>query len=191
MDDQQSAIQSLYDNGSMLDILLAVEKYFDDNDLYAYKGVIKGELVSGPHVEKYWVEVTFKYTRDDFPDPTAFTLLEKHGTKVQVKADYEIKPIDLPHSRRDMMGVATQNGSVNMPRSERIPVLLVKFQIPRAIINPESFDEYKLMAAEFNSNPMQDQEQPQEEMSMENDQDVDELDSEFGAPQQPPQGGMQ
>lgn len=189
MDDQQSAIQDLYDNGSLLDILLAVEKYFDDNDLYAYQGVIQGELVAGPITTKYWVEVVFKYTRDNFPDPTAFTTLEKHGTKVQVKADYEIRPIEKPRSRKDMKGVATQNGSVSIPRSERIPILLVKVQIPRSIIDPESFDEYKLMASEFNSNPTQDLEQPEEDMSMNNEQDVDQMDNEFGNTQNQ-QGGM-
>lgn len=188
MNTTDNAIQQLYDNSGMLDILLAVEKYFDDNDLYAYTGVIEGELVEGPNVTKYWCTVTFKYYRENFPDPTAFTVLEKHGTKVQVKADYEIRPIAKPRSRNDMKTQATQHGSVNVPRTERVPVLLVRFQIPRNLINPESFDEYKLMASEFNSNPMNlDQNTP--DMSMEDEQDVQELDAEFGAPDEQ-KGGM-
>lgn len=189
MDDQQSAIQDLYDNGSMLDILLAIEKYFDDNDLYAYKGVIQGELVAGPITTKYWVEIVLKYHRDNFPDPTAFTTLEKHGTKVQVKSDYEIRPIEKPRSRKDMQNIATQNGSVSKVKDERIPILLVKIQVPRGIIDPESFDEYKLMASEFNSNPMDEQE-PEPDASMENEQDVQQMDDQFGSPDEQMQGGM-
>lgn len=189
LNDKDNAVQQLYDNGGMLDILLAVEKYFDDNDLYAYKGVIDGELIEGPIVSKYWCIVTFKYDRDTFPDPTAFTVLDKHGTKVQVKGDYEIRPIAKPRSLQDMKSVATQTGSIQMPRNERIPVLLVRFQIPRNLINPESFDEYKLMASEFNSNPMND-EQSAPEQSMDDEQDVQAMDDEFSQAPDQMQGGM-
>ncbi|AXC39154.1 UNVERIFIED_ORG: hypothetical protein [Escherichia phage CMSTMSU] len=66
LDYTDNAVQQLYDNSGMLDILLAVEKYFDDNDLYAYHGIIEGELVEGPIVSKYWCTVTFKYYRENF-----------------------------------------------------------------------------------------------------------------------------
>ena len=185
LDYTDNAVQQLYDNSGMLDILLAVEKYFDDNDLYAYHGIIEGELVEGPIVSKYWCTVTFKYYLVNFPDPPAFSILEKHGTKVYVKADYEITPIQEPNRQADMKSVATQSGSVRIPKNERIPVLLVRVQIPRNLINPESFDEYKLMASEFNSNPMNAQEPSDEPITGE---DVD-LDVEVSDDVQ--QGGMQ
>lgn len=178
-----NAIQQLYDNTGMLDILLAVEKYFDDNDLYAYHGIIEGELVEGPIVSKYWCTVTFKYYRENFPDPTAFSILEKHGTKVYVKADYEITPIKAPNRQQDMESVPTQSGSVRIPKNERIPVLLVRVQIPRNLINPESFDEYKLMAAEFNSNPMN---APEPDVTADGGEDID-LDVDVQEQEQPNQ----
>lgn len=150
MQDQQANIQHLYDNQGLLDILIAIEKYFEDNDLYAYPNIQSGEVVEGPEVEKYWITIVLKYYRENFPDPYAFKILEQHGTKVQAKGDYEIRPIEHPRSKRDMQNVTAQHGSISTPRDERVPVLLVRIQIPRSIINPESFDEYKLNIAELN-----------------------------------------
>lgn len=138
-------IQSLYDQSGLLDILIGVEEYMDNMDLYAYKNWIKGELVEGPIVSKYWVEVTFKYNALNFPDPRAALMFEKQGTKIFIKKDYEVKPIENPRSEEDMMSVLGQGSSVKKVKDERIPILLIKFQIPRRLVNPESFDEYKMM----------------------------------------------
>lgn len=187
--EDMSAIQTLYDQDGLLDILLGVEKYFDDMDLYAYKNWIYAELVEGPNVSKYWVEVTFKFTEDNFPDPIATKIFEKQGTKVFVRQDHEISPIAHPRSQNDMTSVATQGGSISLPREVRKPVLLIKFQIPRRIVNPESFDEYKLLASEFNStqNDEMPEEEPMPDMSMDDEQDVEQMDVQFDQQQQ--QGG--
>lgn len=174
-----SPVQTLYDQDGLLDILLGVEKYFDDMDLYAYKNWIYGELVEGPIVSKYWCEVTFKYGHDTFPDPIATQMFEKQGTKVFVKKDWEIGPIAHPRKLGDMQSVAAQGGTVQMPAEERKPIILYKFQIPRRIVNPESFDEYKLMASDFNSNDA-DEIMPVPEMDMDNEEDVQQMDAEFG-----------
>lgn len=191
--EDNSAIQNLYDQDGLLDILLGVEKYFDDMDLYAYKNWIYGELVEGPIVSKYWVEVTFKYDHDTFPDPMGTKVLEQQGTKISIKKEFLDTPIAYPRQRSDMEAVGTQGGSVSLPKDERIPIILYKFQIPRRIVNPESFDEYKLMASTFNksSDVDEDGEQPPEDASMENDQDVEQMDGEFGAQGgNNPMGGM-
>lgn len=189
--EENSAIQNLYDQDGLLDILLGVEKYFSDMDLFAYKNWIYGELVEGPMVSKYWVEVTFKYDHDTFPDPMGTRVLEQQGTKIFIKRDYEVTPVAFPRNRNDMEQVASQGGSVSLPKDERFPIILYKFQIPRRIINPESFDEYKLMASTFNKNADVDEgeQQPQPDMSMDNDQDVEQMDQEMGGAQ-PPMGGI-
>lgn len=182
-----SPVQTLYDQDGLLDILLGVEKYFDDMDLYAYKNWIYGELVEGPIVSKYWVEVTFKYGQDTFPDPIATKMFEKQGTKVFVKADWEVGPIKHPRKLGDMQTAAAQGGSFSIPADERKPIILYKFQIPRRIVNPESFDEYKLMASDFNSN---DETEIAPMMDMDNEEDVEQMDQQFGAEEEtPPQQG--
>lgn len=190
--EENSAIQNLYDQDGLLDILLGIEKYFDDMDLFAYKNWIYGELVEGPFVSKYWVEVTFKYDHDTFPDPMGTKILEQQGTKISIKRDFEKTPIAFPRSRNDMEAVGTQGGSVSLPKDERIPILLYKFQIPRRIVNPESFDEYKLLASTFNKNAEMDEgeeNQPEPDMSMEDEQEVQQMDDQFGLDNEN-QGGM-
>lgn len=156
MDETNNTIQSLYDQSGLLDILLGVEEYFDNMDLYAYKNWIYGELIEGPIVSKYWVEVVFKFSEETFPDPVATKMFEKQGTKVSIKRDYEDFPIAHPRQETDMQMFigGMGSGTVKKPKSERKPVLLYKFQIPRRLVNPESFDEYKLMASDFNQSDM-------------------------------------
>lgn len=153
-DNSTNTIQRLYDQDGLLDILLGVEQYFDGMDLYAYKNWIEGEIVEGPTVTKYWVEVVLKYNQDTFPDPRALLIFERQGTKVLVSKTYENHPIEHPRSSDDMQSVIGSHSSAQKPKNERVPVLLVKFQIPRRLVNPESFDEYKLMSADFNSNSL-------------------------------------
>lgn len=154
--DSSQAIQNLYDQDGLLDILIGVEEYFDNMDLYAYKNWIYGEIVEGPIVSKYWVELTLKFDHDTFPDPVATKIFEKQGTKIFVRPDWEISPIAHPRSDADMQSVLGNSASMRKPKDERKAILLVKFQIPRRLVNPESFDEYKLMSSDFNSNSLQD-----------------------------------
>ena len=168
--DSSTAVQNLYDQDGLLDILLGVEEYFDNMDLYAYKNWIYGEIVEGPIVSKYWVEITLKFTHETFPDPVATQIFERQGTKIFVRPDWEIHPIEHPRGNSDMQSVLGNSSSMSMPKDERFPILLYKFQIPRRLVNPESFDEYKLMASDFNSNAVNEQPQPQAEPEQQQDQ---------------------
>ncbi len=154
--DSNITIQNLYDQAGLLDILVSVEEYLDNMDLYAYKNWIEGEIVEGPIVSKYWVEVTLKYTRDVFPDPRGALIFENQGTLITIKKDYEVKPIQHPRSEEDMQIVATAYGigAGKLPKDVREPILLVRFRIPRRLVDPASFDEYKLNSNDFNQNPL-------------------------------------
>lgn len=154
--DTNMTIQNLYDQAGLLDILVSVEEYLDNMDLYAYKNWIKGEIVEGPIVSKYWVEITLKYTQECFPDPRGALIFENQGTMISIKKDFEVAPIKHPRSNDDLQIVATSvgTGTGKLPKDERYPVLLVKFKIPRRLVDPASFDEYKLNSNDFNQNPL-------------------------------------
>lgn len=153
--DSSQAIQNLYDQDGLLDILLGVEEYFDNMDLYAYKNWIYGEVVEGPIVSKYWVEITLKFDHNTFPDPVATKMFEIQGTKIYIRPDWETYPISHMRGNDDMQSVLGNNSSSKKPKEERKAIILYKFQIPRRLVNPESFDEYKLMASDFNSSTIQ------------------------------------
>lgn len=178
-------VQRLYDQDGLLDILLGVEEYFDGMDLYAYKNWIEGEVVEGPIVSKYWVELTLKYYQETFPDPRALLIFERQGTKVSAIKEYENRPIEHPRSNEDMETFTGNYTPVEKPKLEHIPILLVKFQIPRRLVNPESFDEYKLMATDFNNNALLQDEEPEQQVQ-EQPQDDGDLDfDEMGGMDEP------
>ncbi len=171
-----STVQRLYDQDGLLDILLGVEEYFDGMDLYAYKNWIEGEVVEGPIVSKYWVEVTLKFYQETFPDPRALLIFERQGTKISVKKDFENRPIEHPRSNEDMTTYTGSYTGVQKPKIEKLPILLVIFQIPRRLVNPESFDEYKLMATDFNNNSLLQDEEPEQEVQEDQNQEDGDLD---------------
>ena len=150
--DSSGTIQSLYDQDGLLDILLGVEEYFDNMDIYAYKNWIEGEVVEGPVLSKYWCEVTLKFNHSTFPDPEAVKILEEQGTIVSVKKDWEIHPIQHPRSNADMDSITGNVVGQSNPKDEKEPIILFKFKIPRRLIDPESLDEYKLETSTFNMN---------------------------------------
>lgn len=43
--DIKGTVQTLFDDSGMLDILLGIEEYFDNSDLYVFANWIKGEVV--------------------------------------------------------------------------------------------------------------------------------------------------
>jgi hypothetical protein len=189
--DSSTAVQNLYDQDGLLDILLGVEEYFDNMDLYAYKNWIYGEIVEGPIVSKYWVEITLKFDHETFPDPVATKIFERQGTIIKVRPDWETYPISHPRGNQDMQSVLGNSAAMREPKDERKAIILYKFQIPRRLVNPESFDEYKLMASDFNSNTLdEDPAQPAPEEQPQDDQSQDQQGDGSDDIQFDEQGGM-
>lgn len=159
-------IQNLFDNNGLLDVLIAFEEYLDLSDLFVFKNWIDGEIVEGPIMSKYWVDVTLKYDADKTPDPRGALLFKNTGTTVQMRKDVQQVPIRIPLSPDDMQAEQT----ILKPKIDDIPVILVRFTVPRKLIDPSASDEYKIIDAENMSNILV-------------DDDVEESqDDEFGGP---------
>lgn len=137
--DVRGTVQKLFDDSGLMDILLGVEEYFDNADLYVFQGWIDGEIVEGPVVSKYWVEVTLKYDMDKMPDPRGAYLFENQGTKIMVRQDVERV---IPKYAKDMDDLDIESGKV---KEEKVPVILIKFVIPRRLVDAASVEEYNLL----------------------------------------------
>ena len=137
--DVRGTVQKLFDDSGLMDILLGVEEYFDNADLYVFQGWIDGEIVEGPVVSKYWVEVTLKYDMDKMPDPRGAYLFENQGTKIMVRQDVERV---IPKYAEDMDGLDIESGKV---KEKKVPVILIKFVIPRRLVDAASVEEYNLL----------------------------------------------
>ena len=125
--DAEKVISRLSDNEDLVDVMIAIEDYLDTNDMYSFKNWIKGEIVSGPYVRKYWVRVTLKWSYKDMPDPDAGLRLLKHGTKIKFNRSYEEVPIEIKSPDDYQPGT-------KKPRMKKEKIWLVDLLIPRRFV---------------------------------------------------------
>jgi hypothetical protein len=102
----------------LLDILLEIEDVIDSLDVYVFKNWMKGEIIEGPIIKRYWVEVTIRYPLDQMPDPRAGLRLLAHGIMVS----FEKGPIP------NLVNRATGG-------SEAKEAWFVKIEVPRKLLN--------------------------------------------------------
>ncbi len=76
-------LEKIQDSKHILDILIQCEDVLDSLDIYVYKNWFTGEIISGPNVKKYWVDIGIGYTLDKMPDPSACLRMIKFGLKVK------------------------------------------------------------------------------------------------------------
>lgn len=123
----KNIIKRLTDNTSLLDIMIQAEDYLDSLDLYAFRNWIKGEVVDGPWVKRYWVSFTLKYPYEDMPDPQGGLRLLKYGSKVLFKKTTEEVSVD-PKSKEDI------DPETKKPKTESRKIWYVTIKIPRRFI---------------------------------------------------------
>lgn len=129
--DIKTAIENtkkIYLSDSTLNILLDFERVLDELDLYAFKNWIKGELVEGPDVSRYWVTCKFMWPRAMMPDPRGAERLLPYGCKITYeKSSIEVPiKIDSPNDFRD-------DGS-RKARLAPVKIWLVEIAMPQELI---------------------------------------------------------
>ena len=84
--------KKISDTNTLLDMLLEFEGVLDGMDLYAYKNWNKGEVISGPKLGRYFIEVALMYPHKEMPDPDAILRLRKNDVDVKMYKDKLISP---------------------------------------------------------------------------------------------------
>lgn len=125
-------ISSVKKNKNTLDILLEFEGILDDLHIYAYENWIKGEVIKGPIISKYWVEVYLMYPAKHMPNPVAAERLIKHGCyvffqKETLTDNVKIKKMD------DL--IQDQDRARHVPKTKTIDVYVVKIVMPRHLLS--------------------------------------------------------
>lgn len=124
-------ISNIKKNKNTLDILLEFEGILDDLHIYAYENWIKGEVIKGPIISKYWVEVYLLFPEKQMPNPEAAERLIKHGCyvffqKETLTSNVKIKaPSDL---------VYDQDRQKRVPDTREMKVWVVKIVMPRHLL---------------------------------------------------------
>jgi len=157
--DQLDIIKQLDKNinrESALDVLLEIDGVFDNINLYAYKNWIEGEIVDGPHIERYWITLTLMYPHKLMPDPDGAMRIVKNGGKVFFAKEKLITaakletPDDIDHEGDDR-----RPGQPAAKKLKR-PVWLVTVELPRSFIDAMSSDKVQVDDVSIDTNAVED-----------------------------------
>ena len=67
MENPYNETNNLYElsvDGSLLDMLLEIERVLDESHLYAYENWKEGCVVKGPEVKRHWVNIVLQYPKN-------------------------------------------------------------------------------------------------------------------------------
>jgi len=121
-------IEQIYGSNNSLSILKDFERVFDELDIYVYENWIDGELVSGPHEKRYFVECTFMWPYDKMPEPVAGKRLVEYGCTVEFAESKiaKVRKIKTPGDIRP----GTRKGKIDYE-----PIWMVKITMPKKLMN--------------------------------------------------------
>lgn len=128
MSSKATDIEKLEDSPHLLDLLIQMEDVLDSLDVYVFKNWIDGEIVEGPTVRRYWLDLTLKYPYKKMPDPRAGLRLLKHGIRIdfqQAHMDARGKPVEVEE------GKAKDKSEDN----DGEKVWLIRISIPRRLMS--------------------------------------------------------
>lgn len=142
-----NTISGIKKNRNTLDMLLEFEGVLDDLHVYAYENWIKGEVIKGPVISKYWVEVYLMYPEKYMPNPEGALRLIEHGCYVFFQKDklydtVKIKSVD------DLVP-DPDKANKHKPKTTETPVYVVKIVIPRHLLTDYNVKKVNAMDGEI------------------------------------------
>ena len=133
VNDIMALLKRVGGQSSSLDMLMEMEKTFDNANLYAYKNWMSGELVEGPTIDRYWFTTMWMYPHKMMPDPAGSLRLIKYGCKVSFAQDTLLEPRSVKDPMKDI-----KSGAANERKQAKIdkkPVWLVQIEMPRKFVD--------------------------------------------------------
>lgn len=139
-------ISTIKKNKNTLDLLLEFEGVLDDLHIYAYENWIKGEVIKGPIISKYWVEVYLMYPEKHMPNPLAAERLIKHGCYVFFKKDVLTDNVKI-QTPDDI--VFDQDRKKRVPKEHETAVYVFKIVMPRHLLTDYNVKKISAMAGDI------------------------------------------
>jgi hypothetical protein len=143
-----ATISGVKKNRNTLDLLLEFEGVLDDLNIYAYENWIKGEVIRGPIISKYWVEVYLMYPEKHMPNPEAATRLIKHGCYVFFQKDTLTSNVKIK-SQKDLTVSSAHSREQMVPNTQTIDVYVVKIVMPRHLLTDYNVKKISAMTGEI------------------------------------------
>jgi hypothetical protein len=142
-----ATISGVKKNRNTLDLLLEFEGVLDDLNIYAYENWIKGEVIKGPIISKYWVEVYIMYPEMQMPNPEAATRLAKHGFFVFFNKDTLTSNVKIKNTS-DLVNDPNHEGK-RIPKTKEMTVYVVKIVMPRHLLTDYNVKKISAMTGEI------------------------------------------
>lgn len=97
----------------LLDLLLQMEDVLDSLDLYVFRNWFQGEVVEGPIVQRYWLDVVLRFPLEKMPDPRG----AKRLLKQNILPSYEkVIVSDSPTDEAEEKGPTHWQVTIKIPR---------------------------------------------------------------------------
>ena len=141
--DQNYIIDTLKNNinrQSALDTLIDFERVLDNQNIYTYANWLDGEVVEGPHIDKYWVTVTLMYPRKMMPDPAGAERIIASGGKVYYAEDSLISAAKLVDPKDRAEVADPRRPGQNTAKKVKRPIWLVTLEIPKQYMDTVTAD---------------------------------------------------
>lgn len=153
--DQNYILDTLKANtsrNSALETLMDMERVIDTSNIYAYANWIEGEIVEGPHIDRYWATMTLMYPRKLMPDPVGAERLIKNGCKVYYAEEELVSAakIKSPDDIEQTDGADGKRPGQTRAKKVITPIWLVTIVVPRK--HMEDIEANKLRVDDQNIN---------------------------------------
>lgn len=143
----QKNIQKIYDGNNNLNTLMDFENIIDSLHLYSYDNWAEGEVIKGPDVSRYWINVTLMYPYKQMPDPEGALRLTNYGCKVAFKISKFLESVDI--NTPDDLEIEPITGK-RKPKKKVNKVWLVHISMPRHFIDDFNSNRIRVNGVEIN-----------------------------------------
>ncbi len=134
---KKSFLKKIINNKLSLDVLMEFENILDENHFYVFDNWIEGEIVSGPIISKYHVNILMRYPDDLKPDLSALKRLDIFDIKYKVKRVGKIYYNDDNINGDNINPITGSNASNQLNNLEnnktKVYFWLIEFVIPRRL----------------------------------------------------------
>jgi hypothetical protein len=141
--------KQIYMSDSSLTMLLDFERVLDEMNLFSFENWLDGELVSGPNIEKYWVECSFMWPRTKMPDPRGAARLLPYGCKITYGKETVKIPVKIESPNDFRPG--TRKGKL-----VDVPVWIVSIRMPQELVSDIESGSLEIASEEYDLEDIQD-----------------------------------
>lgn len=144
-------IKNIAEQETAVDMLLEVEKTMEIAGVFSYKNWDLGELVDGPHIDRYWITTAWMYPKKLMPDPEAGLRLLKYDCKVKFGQSHYIE-VERVLGPENIQPDVDQNKKA---KSKKLPVWVVTISMPRRFVDDSHEGVFQVSGEEIDISDLQ------------------------------------